>query len=255
MSLRQGDSVEVAIVAAAAILVGAVLQRLSGTGVGLIVAPALAMVMGPVVGVLTTNATTVVSAFLIMLAVRRDIEWRRFAPIGTAAVLGALPGALVVAALPVAWLQVFIGTMVLLALATTFGLPRLPAWTGMTTAMAAGVIGGFLNTTAGVSAPAMVIYAKLSRWEQTAFAATLQPIYLTMGALSVAIKLILGVADPRSLPAAWFWPMMVIVVLIGVWIGGRLSSRVSSSKARRIAVILAGLGGVVTLLRGLVAVA
>ncbi|WP_281253398.1 hypothetical protein [Paramicrobacterium agarici] len=40
--------VATAAVAGVAILVGAILQRLSGTGVGLVVAPILAMLLGPV---------------------------------------------------------------------------------------------------------------------------------------------------------------------------------------------------------------
>ena len=60
-------------VAAVAFLVGTVLQRVSGTGVGLVCAPILALLLGSAQGVLVTNATTTVSGFLIMLAVRRDI--------------------------------------------------------------------------------------------------------------------------------------------------------------------------------------
>lgn len=38
----------------------------------------------------------------------------------------------------------------------------------------------------------MVIYARISRWDQRSFAATLQPIFMTMGALSVVMKLWTG---------------------------------------------------------------
>ena len=157
---------EVVLVAAAAILVGSVLQRLSGTGVGLVVAPVLAILLGPAVGVLTTNATTTVSGFLIMLAVRRDVDWRRYGLIAGTAVLGSLPAAWLVATLPAPVLQVILGAVVLGALATTFGLPQLPRWSGPLPTVLAGAVGGFFNTTAGVAAPVMVIYAKLSQWEQ-----------------------------------------------------------------------------------------
>ena len=63
--------VEIIVIAALAILVGSVLQRVSGTGVGLVVAPTLALLLGPATGVLVTNATTTVSGFLIMLSARR----------------------------------------------------------------------------------------------------------------------------------------------------------------------------------------
>lgn len=244
---------EVVLIAVVAILIGSILQRLSGTGVGLVVAPTLAVVMGPALGVLTTNATTVVSGFLIMLAVRRDVDWRRYALIAPAAAVGAVPAALLVATLPAAWLQVIIGTVVLLALATTFGAPNLPRWSGRAPTLLAGAIGGFFNTTAGVAAPVMVVYAKLSRWDHRPFAATLQPTFMTMGALSVIVKSLVGTTDLHRLPEWWFWPIVVTTVVVGVGIGSFLTRYVPGDRARLLAIGLAGLGGVVVLVRGLLA--
>ncbi|WP_237770223.1 hypothetical protein [Ornithinimicrobium sp. CNJ-824] len=45
-----------------AIVVGATLQRVSGLGMGLVVAPLLAVLLGAGPGVLVANATTTVSA-------------------------------------------------------------------------------------------------------------------------------------------------------------------------------------------------
>lgn len=248
-------SVEIFLVAAVAILVGSTLQRLCGTGVGLVVSPVLAMLLGPAVGVFVTNATTVVSGILIMLAVRRDIDWRRFAMIGPVAVFGAIPAALLVRELPAAWLQIVVGTVVLVALGTTFGLPRMPVVRHRWLAVATGVVGGFFNTTAGVSAPVMVIYSKLSQWEQHRFAATLQPVFALMGLLSVGSKLAVGATTVAELPPWWVFGAIVVVVLGGITVGGRLARRVSSGHARMLAITLAGLGGAVAVVRGIVALA
>ena len=50
----------VLMIALAAVVLGATLQRASGTGVGLVVAPVLALLYGPAHGVLLTNVTTTV---------------------------------------------------------------------------------------------------------------------------------------------------------------------------------------------------
>lgn len=246
--------VELVVVAALAVLVGTVLQRVSGTGVGLVVAPTLALLIGPASGVLVTNATTTVSGFLIMLSVRRDVDWRRYALIAPAAAVGAVPAALLVRELPAAWLQVVIGAVVLAALATTFGLPRLPEWPGRLPTVLAGAIGGFFNTTAGVAAPVMVIHSRLARWDHRSFAATLQPVFMTMGALSVLTKTLLGAAGPGGVPPWWIAPGVVAVVVLGVLLGGVLARRVPTSAARTLALVLAGVGGTVTLVRGLLGV-
>lgn len=244
---------DIVVVAAVALLVGAALQRLSGTGVGLVVGPALAIVMGPGVGILTTNASSTVSGFLIMLAVLKDVNWKRYALFAPAAVLGAIPAALLVRELSAAWLQIIIGAVVVLALATTFGLPKLPEWKGKFAAFAAGGVGGFLNTTAGVAAPAMVIYSKLSRWDQREFAATLQPTFMTMGAVSVAVKVLMGSTDTAALPPWWFWLVVVVAVVAGIGLGTVLAKRIPVSVAKNIAITLAALGGVATLVKGLLA--
>ena len=240
-----------ALAALAACMVGACLQRVSGAGVGLVVTPVMVLIFGPVSGVLLTNATTIVSAALIMSVVWRNIDWWRFLQIAPIGLVGSVAGALLVGALPAAVLQVVVGVVVLLALVMTFALPRVPHLTGPAPALGAGAVGGFLNTVAGVAMPAMVIYATVSRWEQARFAATLQPVFLTFGALSVATKLGLGTASVEQLPPWWFFGLLAAGIVLGVLAGAVLAKRVSAVRARWVAVILAGLGAALTVVRGL----
>ena len=237
----------------AAVLIGTILQRLSGTGVGLVVAPVLSLLLGPGLGVLITNMTTVVSGFLIMLSVWAHISWRTFWLIIPAAVIGAWPGAWLVGALSAGWLSIILGVIVVAALMITFSLRRLPEWTSRLPAVMAGLLGGFFNTTSGVAAPVMVIYSRVSRWDQRSFAATLQPIFMTMGAASVISKSVLGsvgLDGGAGIPLAWVFASIVGVVLVGILIGTQLATRVPLSAARTLAMTLAGLGGVAAIIRG-----
>lgn len=236
-----------------AVLVGTILQRLSGTGVGLVVAPVLALLLGPGLGVLLTNMTTVVSGFLIMLSVWAHIRWRTLWLILPAAVVGAWPGAWLVGALAPGWLSIILGVLVVAALLVTVSLRRLPEWRSRLPAVIAGVLGGFFNTTSGVAAPVMVIYSRVSRWEQRSFAATLQPIFMTMGAASVISKLSLGSVEldaGAGLPLGWTFLGIVVTVLLGILIGTQLAKRVSLAAARALAMTLAGLGGAAAIIRG-----
>jgi hypothetical protein len=100
----------------------------------------------------------------------------------------------------------------------------------------------------------MVIHSRLARWEQRSFAATLQPVFMTMGALSVLTKTLLGAAGTGGMPPWWVAPGVVLTVVLGVRIGGVVARRVSLSTARTVALVLAGLGGAITLVRGLLGV-
>lgn len=249
------ETLGTAAIIAVAVLVGTVLQRISGSGVGLVVAPVLSLIIGPALGVLVTNMTTTVSGLLIMLAVWPRIEWRRYWVIGPLAVAGAIPGAWLVAQLSAGWLSIILGSIVVLALLLTVSLPRLPRWEGRVPGLIAGVVGGFFNTTSGVAAPVMVIYARVSGWGQQSFAATMQPIFMTMGAASVVAKLSMGSvgdASAEGLHLPWLFAGIVAVVLLGILAGGLLAKVVSASAARTLALTLAGLGGLGAIIRGVI---
>lgn len=241
-------------IALLAIFVGTILQRISGAGVGIVVTPVMVLLMGPVTGVLLTNMTTVMSALMIMIAVWPRIDWGQFLRIGPAAVLGSIPAAILVYTLPGPWLQIVVGSVILLAMFTMLNTPHLPEKHGTGWAVSAGAIGGFLNTTAGVAAPAMIMYATLTRWPQTRFAATLQPIFLTMGLVSVATKLLIGQQSLAELPQWWVLPLILVTVFVGIRVGVRLARKVSPERARALAVTVAGLGAAASVIRGLLEV-
>lgn len=247
---------EIYAIAVIAVVVGATLQRLSGTGVGLVVAPCLALAMGPQLGVFVANSTTVVSGFLIMFAVLKDIDWKRWGMFASVGVVGAIPGALLVRELSAGWLNVVIGAVVLVALVLTFAMPRVPHVTGRKLSAltaATGAVGGFLNTASGVAAPAMVMYGQFARWPQRNFAATMQPTFMVFGLSSVLAKLFTGATTVDQLPHVGLFGAVVVAVIAGIRLGGLLAMHVSPERARRIAITLAGAGALSALVRGILA--
>lgn len=222
---------------------------------GLVLSPVLSLLLGASVGVTVTNMTTVLSALMIGLVLRAGIDWKKFGVLAPSALLGAIPGAFLVRSLDGNWLSILVGSFILLALVVTLlgdrlrELPRLDhlAWLVPFAAMAA-----FLNTVAGVAAPALVIYALLSRWDQHTFSATLQPAFLWFGLLSVVTKISTGATPLESLPSPWILLLIVGAILVAILLGGRLSSRVSPQRARTIGILVAGAGAVSTILRGLI---
>lgn len=243
------------IIITSAVLIGTILQRLSGTGVGLVVAPVLSLLLGASSGVLVTNMTTVVSGFLIMLTVWRVINWRAYWLIIPAAIVGAWPGAWLVGQLPNGWLSILLGSLVVIALVLTVTLRSIPEWKSPFGAVLAGLFGGFFNTTSGVAAPVMVVYSRISRWNQTGFSATLQPVFVTMGLASVISKLTLGSADLGAsipMPFGWLFAAIIGSVGLGLVIATVLVRHISSDFARNLAMVLAGLGGISAIVRGLI---
>jgi uncharacterized membrane protein YfcA len=244
----------VAPVVVAAVVLGCVLQRTSGTGTGLVVSPTLVLAIGPVTGVMLTNVTTLVSALLMTVAMRADVDLGRLLRIAPVVVVGSVPAALLVREADPGWLEVVIGAVLLLALGGSALVPGVPDLAPTPAGLLAGVTGGFLNTAVGVAAPALLVYARATRWAQRSFAATLQPIFLTMSVVSLSTKTLLGAsAQGAAVP----WPLVVAVlgaVPVGVLLGGRVARRVPPTTARTVAVVVVSLGAAGTLVRGLVRV-
>lgn len=175
------------------VVFGCTMQRLSGMGLGLVAGPVVSLLLGPVEGILVVNVLAVVNAALITATTWRNIDLRKFLTVGSTMILGAVPGALVIRAISTDLLQVLVGGTLLVALAVvTFGLRWVPTPHGRFPALVAGAVGGFMNTLAGIAGPAITVYAQAARWDHRIYAATLQPLFVVGGALSVIIKLVTG---------------------------------------------------------------
>ncbi|MEX3505237.1 TSUP family transporter [Corynebacterium sp. LK2510] len=232
------------------VLIGSCLQRISGMGVGLIAGPVISLFIGPVQGILLVNVLATLNAALTTLTVRRDVCWRKFVSIAPYLVLGAVPGALLIRAVSSSLLMVIVGVLLLIALGVvTLGKRHLPRVEGPVPAAASGVVGGFMNTLAGIAGPAITVYAQAARWDQRTYAATLQPIFMVGGATSFAIKEFTGAAEVGALGVE-LWVAGGLAMVLGLTAGTRLAPSVPSDKARNIALGLAFLGGGTAVVRG-----
>ncbi|MGC1207545.1 MAG: sulfite exporter TauE/SafE family protein [Ornithinimicrobium sp.] len=244
----------VVVVVVLAFIFGAGLQRIAGLGLGLVVAPIMTLTLGPAVGVTLSNAGAVATTILVFAATRRDVDWRTFFRLAPLIMIGSFGGALVVLRMDAAWLEVLIGSLVLLALGLIGVASGKIHLRGRMVAWVAGAAGGFMNATAGVAGPAMTIYALATRWDQKSFAATVQPVLLLANLSALVGKSAVGALPSDSTLPWWIWFVVAAAVAVGVPAGGYLSRWVSTSTARRLAVTIAALGGAVTLARGLLSV-
>ena len=240
-----------AVVALAAITVGGTLQRVSGMGVGMIAAPTLSLLLGPVAGVTLSNVAASVSAVLLFAVLHRHVDWPRFVRLAPLLVAGSFAGAWAVRVLDAHALEILLGSSVLVAVAAVLGLQQRFTAQGDGAVFASGAVAGFMNTTAGIAGPALAVYAVASRWDQRSWAATLQPVFLLANLTSLVTKSLFGAAVPAGLHVPWpVWVAVVVGGPLGVLPGSVVARRVDPAKARVLAICLAGLGGTVALVRG-----
>jgi uncharacterized membrane protein YfcA len=226
----------------AAVFVGAVAQRVTGLGFALVVSPVLVILLGPFDGVLIVNLCGALSAGIILAGVRRDVEWRRYLLLAGPALVGIVPGALLAYLLPDAALEIGIGCLLVAALTTSLALHRTTRVVDGPGVMAGfGFASGVMNAAAGIGGPSLSVYAVVSRWDQRAFAATLQPFFLT--------KLLIAPSRWPDLGAA-AWVGIVVTMLAGIGAGTVLGPRIPTRGARAAVVVLAFAGAVTAIVKG-----
>ncbi|RIJ56587.1 sulfite exporter TauE/SafE family protein [Clavibacter phaseoli] len=234
----------------AAVFVGAVAQRVTGLGFALVVSPVLVILLGPFDGVLIVNLCGALSAGIILAGVRRDVEWRRYLLLAGPALVGIVPGALLAYLLPDAALEIGIGCLLVAALTTSLALRRTTRVVDGPGVMAGfGFASGVMNAAAGIGGPSLSVYAVVSQWEQRAFAATLQPFFLTIGGASLLTKLLIAPSRWPDLGTA-AWVGIVVTMLAGIGAGTLLGPRIPTRGARAAVVVLAFAGAVTAIVKG-----
>ena len=238
-----------------AVILGAMAQRVSGMGFALVAAPVLVLLVGPFDGVLMVNICGAASASLVLTRVWRHVDWGQYTRLVVPALLAIIPGSIVSVLLGGPALQITIGALLIVALTASLLVHRSGRLFARTpTAIGAGAASGFMSATAGISGPAAGIYGILTGWEHRAFAATLQPFFVTLGTSAFIGKII---ANGGRFPDYdwWLWVVVIVCTLVGLTAGEFFARRISAHIARRVVIAISYLGGIVAIVDGVAALA
>lgn len=234
-----------------AMLVGAALQRVSGIGFAIVVAPCAILAIGPAQGVVLVQLCGAASALLVLRRVRGDVDWRAYGQLVPASVVGIAAGSVAASRLADGPAQVLGAVVVLLTLAGSVLVGRLgdvPRGPGVTAA--AGGAAGVMTVLAGVGAGPLTALQQATRWEHRPFVATLQPYLVTVSTATVLARLVAAPGAWPALPGA-AWLAVVAVLALGIATGGWVATRLSARAATRITLVLALAGALVALVDGI----
>lgn len=228
-----------------AVFVGAITMRATGMGFSLVAAPFLTLALGPFEGILVANVCGTVSALLNLTQVHSHIDWSRAKLLVPAGLIGVIPGAIAVRLLPSAVLSIVVSLVVLVGLATTVLARDLSLPNSRVVAASGGLASGFMNVTAGVGGPGLVIYAIATKWKHQSFAATAQVIFAVLGVASLAMK--------QAVPSLNLtgWLVMAAALGLGLLGGNVLARHINARAAMRLVTIIAAVGACLAMAQGL----
>jgi uncharacterized membrane protein YfcA len=226
-----------------AVFAGAGVQRVTGLGFALVSSPLLVLLAGPLQGVQLANALSIAVSLAVLPAVRRDVDLNRAVLLLLPALVAVPAGAWVTRHLAAAHLMVLVGGLLVLALVAGAVSPRARVFRGTGGAVAAGALSGFMNVTAGVGGPAIVLYARSVDWQPRRLVATFQLYAIVLNVASLAAK-------GRPHVTAGELVACLVGLSVGVICGHFVARRVSAEQAARGVFVVALGGALATLIRG-----
>ncbi|MFE4818879.1 TSUP family transporter [Streptomyces sp. NPDC056704] len=226
------------------VLLGSCVQWLTGMGFALVAVPALVLLLGPAQGVVLANCVAGAICVVGLAGGWRRVRPRAMVPLCLAAALTVPVGSWVARRLPPAELLVFMGALVTVAVVVVMRGARLPALRGTRGAVAAGAAGGFMNSAAGVGGPPVSLYALNAGWTVREFVPNALFYGVVVNAFSVASNGVPHLGAAR-------WGVVVTGMVVGASVGRVLAERVPERRARMLVLLLALIGGLTTLGKGL----
>lgn len=226
------------------VLLGSSVQWLTGMGFALVAVPALVLLLGPAEGVVLANCAAGAISVVGLAGGWRRVRPAAMVPLCAAAACTVPAGTWVTRRLPEPALLLVMGGLVTIAVLLVMRGARLPALRGTKGAVAAGAVGGFMNSAAGVGGPPVSLYALNAGWTVREFVPNAQFYGVVVNTFSVASNGAPDLSPPR-------WVCVIAAMAAGALIGRGLADRIPEKRARLLVLLLALTGGVTALGKGL----
>jgi uncharacterized membrane protein YfcA len=227
----------------AIVLLGSSVQWLTGMGFALVAVPALVLLLGPTEGVVLANCAAGAISVVGLAGGWRQVRVAAMVPLCVAAACTVPAGTWVTRQLPEPVLLLAMGGLVTVAVLLVMRGARVRALRGTGGALAAGAVGGFMNSAAGVGGPPVSLYAVNAGWTVREFVPNAQFYGVVVNAFSVASSGVPSLSAPQ-------WVSVVAAMGVGALIGRGLAGRLPEERARLLVLVLALTGGVTAVTKG-----
>lgn len=232
------------IAATVAVALGAAVQGSVGFGLSLVAVPLLVLIdprllPGPLLCV------AIVLTLLLSHRERRSIDFHGVTWGIAGRIPGAILGAAALTAIPQQRISLLIGILVILAV----GISLLPVRIRPTgpRLLGAGVLSGFMGTTAAVGGPPIALLLQHSPGPQ--LRGTLSGFFVLGASVSLLALIVIG---RFGLPELWLALLLLPGILLGFWASHRLARVMDRGHTRTAVLVLSGAAAVAVILRQVV---
>jgi uncharacterized protein len=232
-------------VALLATLAAAYVRGLAGFGLAILLVPVLALALSPVEAVLVANVLGLMIGTSEIARLVREAERSAFTISGFV-LLTTAPGLYVLSLTEVSLARLLIALVALSAFVAMLLPMRESAPPGRVSTVATGVASGLLTGFAGMPGPPVVPFYVRRHIPRVTAKASMVLIFTSASLAGIGSGLAFGIMTWRlALLAAALFP----VVLLGNWLGARMSGRVSDVAWRAFAATVLGAAALAALLK------
>ena len=226
------------------VLLGNVIQGMTGFGAALVAGPLLAIFLDPKLVVIIILVTGIGSLSLVGYHARRHIDLKRLVPLVSLAVLGLPLGSYLLLAAPsfvtrslIAVVSIIFSALLLLGYSKRFKKEVLAS-------CGFGFAGGVLTAAVGMGGPPIVIFLANQGWPKEVFRATVALFFLMVGVLCLFSHLFTGVTVGHRLVIA---VSLIPAGILGFYVGDAIFARLSSTLFIKLALSLILASGLTSL--------
>jgi uncharacterized membrane protein YfcA len=214
------------------------LHTVTGFGYAIITAPLLALVLGAKETVMLVILTALIICLFLFRVTRNQGSFKAIAPLITASVVGAIPGAYVMTIISNDGLKLFIGIFLLLATIALWKKYTFEVKHNKIIESLVGLVSGFLTTTTSITGPPVVLYYLNSKAEENKieFRANLTRYFVLINIASITFSFIAGTLHIGEL---WRYMLLAVPALyMGFYVGEKMFHSISVTTLRTLSLFI-----------------
>lgn len=222
--------------AALAVAVAGIVRGFSGFGAGMILVPVLSLLYGPVVAVVSVVIMELVPAVQLLPGVLHRCDWRSVVPMSVAAVITVPLGSYVLVVIDEHSMRMLISVLVLSGVGLlASGWRYRSADSNRSAPVVTGAVSGMLSGATGLGGLPVVMYY-LSGTQRAEVTRASVVIFLFVSVMvSLAMFIYHGIITRDILIRCL---SLAPLLLVSIWIGGRLFGRTSESLFRNLLLVM-----------------
>lgn len=231
-----------------AVFLATVFQAVAGFGYAIVGVPILSPILGPKAAVifLLISGTYMRGSMLYML--RKQVSFARIKNFFAGALIGVVPGGLVLKLVSVSTLNIILGATLILAVTLLSCHLRWETKHKTWEQIAFGVVGGFFTAATGVGGPPLALYMLNAQKDKQEARTDLIFYFVICNCWTLLSGLVIGNVAWQDFVGLPLWTLPA--AFLGMWVGEKIFHRINQHLFNRIALLAILLSGLTMLSKG-----